>query len=189
MTRFTRRTFLQRGGLGLLVFQVGGCEVELTPKQARQQGASLQVLTAAEVRGFEALGDVLLPGSGANGIAYYIDHQLAAPVGEQLLLIKYLNVEPPFTPFYRGGLAALESAARTAYQTGFTSLDADRQRALVGLMGRENPRGWEGGPPAPFFFFVVRNDALDVTYGTTEGFDKLEIPYRAHIAPPSRWGS
>lgn len=185
----TRRTFLQRGGLGLLAFHVGGCEVELTPQQARQQGATLRVLSSAEVRALEALGDVLLPGSSANGIAYYVDHQLAAPVGEQLLMIKYLSVEPPFTAFYRGGLAALESAARTAHQTGFTSLDFDRQREFVALMGRENPAGWEGGPPAPFFFFVVRNDALDVTYGTTEGFGKLDIPYRAHIAPPSRWGS
>ncbi|HEX2138906.1 MAG TPA: gluconate 2-dehydrogenase subunit 3 family protein, partial [Woeseiaceae bacterium] len=96
---------------------------------------------------------------------------------------------PPFTTFYRNGLGALESAARTSYGNSFVSLDAGRQRELVGLMGREEPPGWKGGPPAPFFFFVLRNDALDVTYGTVAGFDELELPYRAHIAPPTRWGS
>ena len=185
----TRREFLQRSSLGLLAFHVGGCEVELTPQQAREQKATLRVLKAEEAQAVEALGDVLLPGSGAKGIAHYIDHQLAAPAPEQLLMIKYLDVEPPFLPFYRSGLDALDNAARTAHQDSFVSLDAGRRRELVARMARENPPGWAGGPPAPFFFFVLRNDALDVTYGTVDGFDALEIPYQAHIAPPTRWGS
>lgn len=185
----TRRTFLQRGGLGLLAFHVGGCEVELTPREARQQHTAMRVLTAAEVATLEALGEVLLPGSGTNGIAYYIDHQLAAPADQQLLMIKYLNLEPPFAPFYRAGLAALEHASLAADQKGFASLVPQVQRELVGRMSRENPPGWDAGPPAPFFFFVLRNDALDVTYGTTEGFRELGIPYRPHIAPPTGWGA
>jgi len=35
---------------------------------------------------------------------------------------------------------------------------------------------------------VVRNDAVDVVYGTQSGFEQLGVPYMAHIAPPSRWG-
>ncbi|HEX2138302.1 MAG TPA: hypothetical protein VHG33_01180, partial [Woeseiaceae bacterium] len=122
----TRRAFLQRGGLGLLAFHVGGCEVELTPQQARERGATLRILTAEEAQIVEAAGDVLLPGSAANGIAHFIDHQLAAPVSEQLLMIKYLNVEPPFTTFYRHGLGALEIQVLDHQQ-----LLADRHRELM----------------------------------------------------------
>ena len=40
----------------------------------------------------------------------------------------------------------------------------------------------------PFFYFVLRNDAVDVVYGTKDGIESLGIPYMAHIEPPSRWG-
>jgi hypothetical protein len=33
----------------------------------------------------------------------------------------------------------------------------------------------------------VRADALDVVYGTPEGFDALGIPYMAHIKPEKPW--
>lgn len=188
MTSSTRRNFLKQGGVGLLTFHVGGCDLELSPQQAQERGATLRVLTAAEAVSLRTLGDVLLPGSRAAGVAHYIDYQLAAPAASQLLMIRYLNVEPPFTPFYRDGLAALERAAQAAHTAGFTSLGAVEQRELVGRMARENPPGWGIAPPSALFYFVVRSDALDVTYGTVDGFEKLGIPYRAHIQPPSRWG-
>ena len=40
----------------------------------------------------------------------------------------------------------------------------------------------------PFFYFVLRNDAVDVVYGTKAGVESLDIPYMAHVEPPSRWG-
>jgi hypothetical protein len=43
------------------------------------------------------------------------------------------------------------------------------------------------GPPASYAFFVLRADALDVTYGTPEGFSTLDIPYSAHIQPEAYW--
>lgn len=189
MAAFTRRAFLQSSGLGLLAFKVAGCNVELTPQEAKQRGAALNVLSNEQAEQLERFGEVLLPGSGAKGLAHYVDHQLAAPPAEQFLMIKYLNVEPPFAPFYQGGLAALDSAARSAHAAGFSALEPGDRQELVRQMAGGNPAGWEGGPPAPFFFFVVRNDALDVTYGTTAGFEELGVPYRAHIPPTSPWGA
>ena len=183
----TRRRFLQGTGAGLLTFVVGGCEVEMTPQQAREQSLDYGVLTAVEVAALEALGNVLVPGAAAAGIAHFIDHQLAAPPAAQLLMIKYLGANPPFAPFYSGGLAALDASSQTAHGRDFAALDGDAQAALVGAMALANPDGWEG-PPAPYFYFVLRSDAVDVVYGTREGVESLGMPYMAHIEPPSRWG-
>jgi hypothetical protein len=152
------------------------------------KGAAMRVLTTADVATLEAFAEILLPGSREAGIANYIDHQLAAPADRQLLMIKYLNVNPPFAAFYRAGLAALDAIAKTAHQVRFHELDRGLQHELVSSAASENPPGWGDGAPAPFYVFVVRSDALDVTYGTIEGFEALGIPYMAHIMPPSRWG-
>jgi len=56
----------------------------------------------------------------------------------------------------------------------------------VATVAQGSPKAWIG-PPAALFYFVLRNDALDVVYGTEAGFAKLGIPYMAHIAPPTRW--
>lgn len=188
MASLTRRRFFRQGGLGLLTFCVGGCEVQMTPGEARRQSATMRILAPKEVATLEALADTLLPGSRELGIAHYIDHQLAEPADRQLLMIKYLNVDPPFAAFYREGLAALERAAASGGEGSFDELPEDLKHELVARMSRENPPGWGDGPPAPFFYFILRNDALDVTYGTMDGFAALGIPYMAHIEPPSRWG-
>lgn len=104
-----------------------------------------------------------------------------------MLMIKYLGINPPFSRFYKSGLAAVEHAARTQFSQSVTMLSPQNiQRLLVGLSKGELP-GWSG-PPAPLFFFVLRNDAVDVTYGTVAGFQALGVPYMAHILPLSTWG-
>ena len=87
----SRRTFVRNTGIGLLSFYIAGCEVELTPEQARQQKVPFQVLNPDEVRTLEAFGETLLPGSAAAGLAHFIDHQLNASPQDQLLMIKYLG--------------------------------------------------------------------------------------------------
>ena len=47
---------------------------------------------------------------------------------------------------------------------------------------------WTSGDIFKTVYFVLRNDAVDVFYGTQDGFEALGIPYMAHIEPPSRWG-
>ena len=183
----TRRRFIRDSGIGALTFYLGGCQVELTPEQAHQLGVQPKVLSENQANALAALGEVLLPGSVNAGLVEFIDHQLAAPVSEQMLMIKYLGVDPPFDGFYQQGLTALDQVANDAHGASFTTLDASQQSSLVMAMAADQLAEWLG-PPAPFFYFVVRNDAVDVTYGTQEGMESLAIPYMAHIVPPSPWG-
>lgn len=183
----TRRSFLRNSGIGLLTFYVGGCEVEMTPQEARDAKIPFSVLSGQEVSTLDALGEILLPGAAAAGLAHFIDHQLGAAGEDQLLMIKYLGMPPPFAPFYQGGLAAVNALSQLQKGKAFAELNQGEQTELLGQFAQGNPDGWEG-PPGPFFYFVLRNDAVDVVYGTKDGIESLGIPYMAHIEPPSRWG-
>ena len=187
---YSRRSFVKQGvaGLGLLTFIVAGCEKKLTPAAARAAGIPLRTLDAAQVHTLEALGDVLLPGSAAAGLAHFIDHQLSGPQADSMLMIKYLGLAPPFTDFYQGGLAGSESAAQKQFSKPFSELAPNDAKTLVAGMAKGEAPGWSG-PPAPLFFFVLRNDAVDAFYGTPSGFEQLSVPYMAHIAPTTRWGA
>jgi hypothetical protein len=190
-----RRAFIRDAGVGLLAFVAGGRQWLLTPAAARAADLPLRVLDGSQVRTLEAFGETLLPGSAAAGLAHFIDHQLAAPPGEQLLMIRYLGVEAPFTPFYAGGLQALDAAASALHGAPFHGLEDGQRVALTRQLAQANPVGWPdslpdspNAPPAPLFYFVLRSDAVDVVYGTKEGVEGLGLPYMAHIEPPSRWG-
>ena len=198
-----RRTFIRDTGLGLLAFVAGGREWLLTPAAARAADVPLRVLHAPQARTLEAFGETLVPGSAAAGLAHFIDHQLAAAPGEQMLMIRYLGVEAPYTPFYAGGLQALGGAASAFHGAPFHGLEDSQRVALTRQLAQANPKGWPDGwpnsgpdgwpdslnaPPAPLFYFVLRSDAVDVVYGTKEGVERLGLPYMAHIEPPSRWG-
>lgn len=184
--RLNRRAILAGTG-AVFGFLVAGCERELTPKQAREQKASFQVLSTEERAIVDALGSRLVPGATEAGLSHYLDVQLSATGAEQLLMIKYLGLEYPFTDFYRQGFAAIEASAQSRYDRTLADLTAEELDSLIAAMSTNALDGWQG-PPAPFFYFVIRNDAVDVTYATHEGFEKLGIPYMAHIEPPSAWG-
>jgi hypothetical protein len=53
-------------------------------------------------------------------------------------------------------------------------------------MAQDKLPDWQG-LPASLVYFVLRADALDVRYGTQQGFTDLNIPYMAHIAPVTQW--
>ena len=57
---------------------------------------------------------------------------------------------------------------------------------ILSAMWSDTQANWEG-PPASYMLFVLRADALDVTYGTPGGFEALGIPYTAHIMPEKPW--
>lgn len=182
----TRRQLLERGAASAaaatMAIRVNG--QLLSPKQAKAQGIALRVLTEDEGRLLEALGDVLVPGASEAGIANFVDAQLAKEW--PLLMVTYLDWPGPVTDFYSQGLAALDGASAAANGTPFTDAPSEQQKALVGTLFTGEIKGWEG-PPAALFYLATRSDAVDVVYGTLEGFERLNIPYMPHIVPEARW--
>jgi hypothetical protein len=179
----SRRRFLGTAAIGALGLWGGARLRWLVPAHADERQLPLRVLTPKQARCLEAFADTLLPGSAKAGVAHFVDLQLALPLHEQMLLVRYLGVEPPFPAFYAGGLAALDALVTRERGRKFADLAIDDRVAFVGRLAQENPGGW-AGPPAPLFYFTVRGDALDVLYGTREGIESLGIPYMAHIEPP-----
>lgn len=173
-------------GLGLIAVEVGGVAAMLAPAAAQAAGAALKVLTPVEAKVLAAFGEALVPGARAAGIVPYVDDQLAKGPVQGLLMIRYLDVPPPWLGFYRGALAAVEAHARARFGVGFAGLDAGQAAAMIGDIGFKPAENW-AGPPSPLVYFALRADAIDVVYGTEAGFEKLGVPYMAHIAPDPKW--
>ena len=186
MTSTDRRLVLKGAALSALAYSVGAAEVLLSPRAAMAQGVPLKVLTPDERATLEAFGDTLLPGAKDAGLAHYVDQQLSVPASEALLMARAVGVMPPYANFYRAGLAGLDAASQKAHGAKFAALAQEKRSAFVEDLRQKVPDGWSG-PPSPFFYFVSRADAVDVTYGTVEGFERLGIPYMPHIAPMKRW--
>jgi hypothetical protein len=181
-----RRVFLQGAGMGVLAFTVGGASVMMTPREARAQGVPFRLLKAEEAAAIEALGETLVPGAKQAGVAHFIDQQVSVAPGEALLEARQLNVKPPFINFYRAALAAIDKAASARSGRPFAALGADEKHAFIDAMRQNKIDGWQG-PPGGFVYLVLRSDAVDVVYGTMEGYEQLGVPYMPHIAPDRRW--
>ena len=187
MTNMERRAFMKGATMGALAFTVGGTEVLLTPSEARARNVPFRLLKEHEAETIEALGATLVPGARAAGVAHFVDQQLSVPPGEALLEARILNVKPPFANFYRAAIGAIDRASRARNEgRRFAQLNTFEQREFVGLMRQNKIEGWQG-PAGGFIYFVMRHDAVDVVYGTMEGYESLGIPYMPHIAPERRW--
>ena len=185
-TGVTRRDFLGRAGLGLMVFTIGSRQLLLTPAQARAQGVDLQVLSPEEADLLETWCDLLVPGAREAGVSNFVDAQLAKDPSEALVMIRLLDWPPPFAEFYRGSLAALDAYSRRAGGGPLASLSKEQTGSVVGAIASGTAAPWKG-PPAALFYYASRSDGLDVVYGTDEGSQKLDV-LRAHqITPPSPW--
>jgi hypothetical protein len=180
----SRRFVLAQMAASVSALAIHGACGSITPRAARAQGMALRHFRGAEGAALEALGDTLLPGAAAAGVAHYIDDQLGRE--NPLLFLKYLDWTGAYVDFYTEGLRALETYSVAREGVSFTSASAQQRTELVRAITTTSPEGWTG-PPAPLFYFVTRNDALDVLYGTADGFDKLQIPYMPHIVPPEKW--
>src|SRR2546430_6219926 len=128
-----RRDFM-RGALGALAFTVGGAQVLLTPREARAQGVPFRLLQAREAETLEAMGETLVPGARAAGIAHFVDHQISVPPEEALLEARILNVRPPYADFYKAAMGAIDKAAAAQADSPFAWLPAPAQREVVNLM-------------------------------------------------------
>jgi hypothetical protein len=68
----------------------------------------------------------------------------------------------------------------------FAALSASEQHDFIDQLRQNKIEGWQG-PAAGQVYFVLRSDAVDVVYGTMEGYESLGLPYLAHIEPDRRW--
>lgn len=181
-----RRDLLKRAAGGLVLARMAAGLTWTTPARAAAARAPLRILTAQEGAIIAGLGEALVPGAAALGLTHYLDHHLGVAPADSLLMLRYLDVLPPYLDFYRAGLAAAE-ALRTRLLT--KSLDAmtsaDWQRLLPAMLAPDLA-GWQG-PPAGLFYFALRGDAVDVVYGTRAGFERLGVDYLAHIEPETDW--
>ncbi len=150
--------------------------------EAYAKALPYQTLTSNEVATLEAIAEAIVPGATAAGISHYIDSQLSVDPKDALLMVKYL-VPPPFNGFYQASFA---SADTLRGDKEWKELDKEAMRGIVGQIATDGVDDWQG-PPASFFYFVFRSDAVDVVYGTEAGSEDLDVPYRAHITPATNW--
>src|SRR5256712_6435631 len=111
-----RRDFMGGAAVGALAFTVGGAKVLLTAREARAQGVPFRLLNANEAETLESLGETLVPGARAAGVAHFIDQQLSVPAEEALLEARILNVRPPYANFYPAAIGGL--VRRSQAQSG-----------------------------------------------------------------------
>jgi methionine aminopeptidase len=184
MDDIERRGFIKGAVLGALAFTVGGAEVLLTPRDARAQAVPFRTLTPAEVEALEAVGEAIVPGARVGGISHFVDQQLSIPAEEALLEARILNVRPPYANFYRTALGAIDRSSQ-AINGGrrFAALNSSEAHSFIDDMRQNKITLGPGG----FAYTVLRNDALDVVYGTMEAYAALGVPYMAHIAPTKKW--
>jgi hypothetical protein len=187
MDPIERRVFMQGAMIGALAFVVDGVETLLTPQQAYAQGVPLRTLNAEEAQTLEAVGEALVPGARAAGIVQFVDQQISIPPEEALLEARIMNVRPPYANFYRAAISAIDRASKAHNGgRGFAKLDATEQHQFIDNMRQSKVEGWQG-PGSPFVYFLLRTDAVDVVYGTMEGYARLGVPYMPHIAPTRSW--
>lgn len=170
-----RRDVITGGATALGLFLIGGKQVWATPGDAVAQNFTPQILTLRQSKALATLAEHLVPGSAKAGISAYIDTQLAAGP-DSLLMAKYVGVPvEQQKDFYLSALNAIVSAMSDTAVEAFAT-----------AMASDTVPQWQG-PPASYVFFLLRADALDVTYGSEAGFENLDIPYSAHIRPETTW--
>ena len=186
MDAMERRAFLKGASIGTLAFTISGVETLMTSREARAGGVPFRILSGEEGETLAALGETLVPGAGEAGFAHFIDHQVAVPPVEALLEARIVNVKPPYINFYRGAIGGVNKASLARSGKRFAALDASERHDFIDQLRQNKIEGWQG-PPAGQVYFVLRSDAVDVVYGTMDGYESLGIPYLAHIEPDRRW--
>lgn len=181
-----RRQFLKSSGI-VLSCMVGGEILSVSPRAAFAADLPYQILTDEEVSTLQGLAEAIVPGSREAGISHFIDKQLGADAQDSLLMLKYLGVPAAgFTGFYQGGLRSAARLAKARFNKPWPALSTEQAEQLLAEMNSNAEIEWDG-PPAGFFFFVLRADACDVVYGTHDGFARIGMPYMAHIEPTEPW--
>lgn len=172
----TRRSFLKSSG----VVAIAG------PVLADASPPKPAILSQSHREVVNLVGEALLPGSAEAGLATFLEKQLATPASDTLLMIRYLGVPAPYKHFYLAALDGIVEWVKSEYDASIHQLDSSQLSSLVNDLASNKPGNF-GPVPSGFFYFVLRADALDVVYGTRAGFDRLNMPYMAHIEPGTDW--
>lgn len=178
---------LQKSGTTLIAAAIGGSLEFLTPREARAASAPLRVLSNQRTATLlEDFCDALVPGAREAGVAYFIDDQLSKSAKECLLIARYLNVKAPFEEFYLSAIRSLAQTSLSEYGAPFSALEDNQQTDFIERLRDGRLPSWHG-PPASRVYFILRSDAVDVVFGSVEGFENLGVPYMPHIWPEDRW--
>jgi len=171
----SRRKFLQDAAalLGAATLAKRAVSASARPVFDAEQSATLV-----------AIADTLVPGAAAARIDAYLEAMLAREVP----LLTYRFVGYPVAPqdFYRNALTALRSASRVMHGVGPAELEEPARIALVQSLASTAFTQWTG-PPQALVYFVLRSDAIDAVYGIPAAYERLSVPYMAHIEPPAPW--
>jgi Gluconate 2-dehydrogenase subunit 3 len=177
--RTTRREFV----LGACAAVVGAQLVGAGGLEA--MAAVDESLSSAQTETLVAWCELLVPGAREADVGDFVGDQLSKPHADARLLLRYITWPPPYDAFYAGGVAALDDTSQHAFGRRFVDLSPMEQGQLRdGVLAGTLP--WSG-PPVPLFYMVTRSDAVDVVYGTKEGFARIGFPYQPLIEPPSPW--
>ena len=180
----TRRRLLAGVGSAAAAHRAGQSDAAATSEATPAPDAPADHFDQAEAAALGALGKTLVPSAREAGIVRFVDEQLGR--ASPMLTLKYLDYAGEYADFYRQGLTALDAQAMARRGRRFADLAAADQTAIVGAVAGGTAEGWSG-PPAPLFYFALRGDAVDVVYGTHEGFARLGVPAMPHIVPPQEW--
>lgn len=181
-----RRQFLQASAL-VFSFNVAGSFLDLSCAQAAELKLPYQNFNESQALDLARLTEGLVPGAAKAGAVHFIDQQLQRDGADDcLLMIRYLGVAAPFKPFYLAGLEAAQKSAQKRFEKPIAQLSDKELETFITEMATDALKGWQG-PPASFFYFVLRADAVDAKYGTEQGFAELAVPYMAHIKPETAW--
>jgi hypothetical protein len=180
-----RRHLLKAGGASLAMTAAAPLLL-FDPRAARAKGEPFKVLSPDEATTIEAVSEALVPGAREAGVSHYIDHELASP--SPRLMLRFAQLRGPLAPYYRGALAAFSASMKAQGHGAFASLPPDTQHAVIEAMRTGTIKPWDAGAvPAPVFYGMMRNDGVDVVYGSVEGFKTLDMPYMPHIMPKTTW--
>lgn len=182
----TRRDFLVRTGSGIIA--LSGLEYASPLSALSVQGQSqdpLQILSQNEADIYNAWCDILAIGAAKMNVAQFLDKYLNRPFGESLLMLRFF-ASMKLDEFYLAGIAGIDQESKAQFSKPFLELTEPQREFIIESASTSSTIAWKDPAPA-FFYFISRNDAIDVVYGTVKGFEKLKIPYLPHIRPLSPW--
>lgn len=144
-----------------------------------------RTFSATQADTYAAWCDLLANGAREAGVARFVDTYISGSYGDCLLLLRFFK-DSPLGDFYLAGIGGIDRESHARFGKAFVSLERDKQLTIVEAAAQSKTQAW-AEPDPNFFYFISRSDAVDVVYGTEQGFRDLDFPYLAHIAPAPAW--